>query len=259
MLRDVKAWKLTPIEQKTGAMLNMIMPYFDPGLLMLTVIFLVVGMVVSGRLKNKFAAYSQVPLRSGMSGKEVAEKMLCDHQIFDVKVESVEGHLSDHYNPAAKIVNLSRDVYEGRSISSAAVAAHECGHAVQHATAYAWLNMRTTLVPIVNFTSMLMNFVLFGMAFLAFASPMMGNTALMIIIIGQAMVTLFSLITLPVEIDASKRALAWLDSAYIARTSEESAKAKDALKWAAYTYVVAALASIATLLYFILRFTGNRN
>lgn len=238
-------------------MLAFLMPMFDPGLLLLTIIFLVVGMAVSGRLKNKFSAYSQVTLRSGMSGKEVAEKMLRDHQIYDVKVTSVQGQLTDHYNPATKTVNLSADVYSGNNVASAAVAAHECGHAVQHATAYAWLKMRTALVPVVTFSSMLMNIVLFGMGFLAFTTPHMGNTALLVIIIGQAMVTVFSLVTLPVEIDASRRALAWLDDAYIARTSEESAKAKDALKWAAYTYVVAALASIATLLYFIMRYMGN--
>jgi uncharacterized protein len=238
-------------------MLNFIMPFFDPVLLVITIVFLVAGMIVSGRLKSKFAAYSHVPLRSGMSGKEVAEKMLRDYQIYDVKVVSVQGQLTDHYNPADKTVNLSPDVYSGHHVAAAAVAAHECGHAIQHATAYAPLQMRTKLVPVVNIGSMLMNIVLLGMGFLVFASPHMGNIALMIVIAGQALVTLFALITLPVEIDASKRALAWLDQAYVAQTSEESYKAKDALKWAAYTYVVAALASIATLLYFIMRFMGN--
>lgn len=240
-------------------MLNFIMPFFDPVLLVITIIFMVAGMIVSSRLKNKFAAYSQEPLRSGMSGKEVAEKMLRDNQIYDVKVMSVDGQLTDHYNPAEKTVNLSHEVYSGTNISAAAVAAHECGHAVQHATRYAPLELRTKLVPIVNLGSTLMNLVLFGMMFLAFASPHLGNLALMVVIIGQGLITIFSLVTLPVEIDASKRAVVWLNDAYVAQTSDESAKAKDALKWAAYTYVIAALASIATLLYFIMRFMGNRD
>jgi Zn-dependent membrane protease YugP len=230
---------------------------FDPILLAITVVFMIIGMIVSSRLKSKFAKYQKTPLSIGMSGKEVAEKMLRDYQIQDVKVVSVQGQLTDHYNPATKTVNLSHDVYNGRNIAAAAVAAHECGHAVQHATAYSWLQMRSTLVPIVNIGSTLMNFILMGMAFLAYGAPHFGNTALIIVIICQGAITLFSLVTLPVEVDASQRALKWLDGAYIARNEQENREAKDALTWAGLTYFVAALASIATLLYFIMRFVGN--
>jgi uncharacterized protein len=230
---------------------------FDPVLLVITVVFTVIGMLVSSRLKSKFNKYSQTPLLSGLSGKDVAEKMLRDYQINDVQVVSVQGRLTDHYNPADKTVNLSHDVYHGRNIAAAAVAAHECGHAVQHATAYSWLQMRSTLVPVVNIGSTLMNFVLMGMAFLAFSSPHMGNMALLIVIGCQAVITAFSLVTLPVEVDASQRALAWLDSSYVARSQQESDEAKDALKWAGLTYFVAALASVATLLYFIMRYTSS--
>lgn len=228
---------------------------FDPILLLITIVFMVVGFIVSGRLKSKFAAYSEVPTSSGMSGKDIAEKMLRDNDIRDVKVISVEGQLTDHYNPATKTVNLSHDVYYGRSVASAAVAAHECGHAVQHAQAYAWLGMRSKLVPVVNISSRLMNFVFMAMLFLAFSSKMY-NAALLVIIFGQGAITLFSLITLPVEFDASKRALVWLNGAGITRPQEHE-KATDALNWAAGTYIVAALASLTTLLYFLMRYLGN--
>lgn len=234
-------------------------PFFDPILLLITGVFMIAGMLVSGQLKSKFSRYSQIRLLSGLSGKEVAEKMLRDNNIFDVKVTSVQGTLTDHYNPATKTVNLSEEVYNGKNISSAAVAAHECGHAVQHASAYAWLNLRSRLVPIVNISSMLMNIVLIGMGILAFSSPHMGNTALLIVIIGQGMITIFSLVTLPVELDASNRALNWLNHSQIARSNDEYSGAKDALKWAAMTYLVAALASIATLLYFVMKFVGRRD
>ena len=158
-------------------------PYFDPVLMGLTIFFMIIGMIVSRRLKSKFHKYSQTPLTSGLSGKEVAEKMLREHQLHDVKVVSVQGQLTDHYNPANRTVNLSPDVYNGRNIAAAAVAAHECGHAIQHATAYAWLNMRTKMVPVVQFGSMLMNFVLIGMVILAGVSPWLGNTALIVIIV----------------------------------------------------------------------------
>ena len=236
-----------------------ITPMFDPALLDITVVFMILGMIVSGNLKRKFAKYSKTNLLSGMSGKDVAEKMLREHQIMDVQVLSVEGQLTDHYNPAKKTVNLSPDVYNGKNIGAVAVAAHECGHAVQHATAYSLLQMRTQLVPIVNISSILMNVIFLFMFGLVFLSPHMGDIALMVIIASQGFITLFSLVTLPVEIDASKRALAWLDNAYVTRSQQESNEAKDALTWAAYTYFVAALASIATLLYFIMRFTGNRD
>lgn len=230
---------------------------FDMGLLLITVVFMVIGMFVSGRLKSKFKQYSEVPTSSGMSGKEIAEKMLRDSDIHDVNVVSVEGQLTDHYNPLTKTVNLSHEVYNGRNVAAAAVSAHECGHAVQHATAYAWLGMRSKLVPVVNFSSRMMNFIFMGMMFLAFTTQLY-NQALLAIIVLQSAVTLFTLITLPVEFDASKRALAWLDSSRITRGTEHE-YATDALKWAASTYVVAALASIATLLYFVMKYMGRRD
>lgn len=230
---------------------------FDPILLVLTIIFMVIGMAVSGRLKSKFALYAEMGTASRLSGKEIAEKMLRDHGISDVKVTSVEGQLTDHYNPATKTVNLSHDVYNGRNVAAASVAAHECGHAVQHATAYAWLGLRSAMVLVVNISSTLMNIVLFAMAIFAFVSQMY-NGALLVIIILQSAITLFSLVTLPVEFDASRRALVWLEQTGMMRGGQEHDAAKDALKWAAATYVVAAVASIATLLYFILRFMGSR-
>jgi len=230
---------------------------FDPILLVITIVFMVIGMIVSGRLKSKIAQYSKEQLSSGLTGKEVAEKMLRDNDIRDVQVISVEGQLTDHYNPANKTVNLSPDVYNGSSIASAAIAAHECGHAVQHATAYAWLQMRSTLVPIVQFSSSLMNFILMAGIFFAFMFHMY-NQMLLVIIVLQAAITVFSLITLPVELDASKRALVWLNSSRIAR-GEENAHAKNALGWAASTYIVAALASVTTLLYYVMRYTGSRD
>jgi Zn-dependent membrane protease YugP len=229
---------------------------FDFGLLAISGIFLLIGFLISSRLKSKFAQYSQERLSSGLSGKEIAEKMLRDNGIYDVKVTSVQGQLTDHYNPADKTVNLSDDVYHGRHVAAAAVAAHECGHAVQHATAYAWLGMRSKLVPVVQVSSMLMNFLVFGIALVAFSMPSMTNTMLLVFIICQAIITLFSVITLPVEVDASKRALAWLDNSRITH-SQEHEDAKDALTWAAYTYFAAALGAIATLLYYIWRFTGS--
>lgn len=230
---------------------------FDPILLVITIFFMVIGMIVSGRLKSKFAHYSQEPLRAGLTGKEVAEKMLRDNGIYDVKVTSVEGQLTDHYNPADKTVNLSTDVYHGRNIAAAAVAAHECGHAVQHATAYSWLTMRSKLVPVVNISSKMMNFIMMGALFFAFVSNLY-NQALLLIIICQAVIAAFAIVTLPVEMDASSRAVKWLDSTGIAY-GEEKAHARDALKWAGLTYFVAALASIATLLYFILQYTSRRD
>jgi uncharacterized protein len=230
---------------------------FDPILLVITIFFMFIGMIVSARLKSKFAKYSQEPLSAGLSGKEVAEKMLRDNGIYDVRVMSVEGQLTDHYNPADKTVNLSTEVYSGRNIAAAAVAAHECGHAVQHATAYAWLNMRSKLVPVVNFSSKMMNFIMLGAMFFAFATHLF-NQALLLIIIFQAIITAFAIITLPVEMDASARAIRWLDSSMVAR-GDEKAEAKDALTWAGLTYFVAALASIATLLYFILQYTSRRD
>jgi Zn-dependent membrane protease YugP len=219
-------------------------------------VMFIVGMIVSNRLKSKFKEYGQVPMRNGLSGREIAEKMLQDNGIYDVQVVSTPGFLSDHYNPANKTVNLSPEVYGGRSISSTAVAAHECGHAVQHAQAYSMLSLRSKIVPLVNISSRLSQWIiLIGLGFmLGRANP----TILLIGIILFAITTLFTIITLPVEYDASNRALKWLESSHIT-TGEEQDKAQDALKWAARTYVVAAISSVATLLYYILLFMNGRS
>ena len=226
-------------------------------IIIISLVFMVLGMVVQYRLKSKFAEYSKVPTSSGMSGKEVAEKMLKDNGIYDVQIISADGFLSDHYNPINKTVNLSADVYNGRTVSAAAVAAHECGHAVQHATAYSMLMLRSKLVPAVQISSTLSQWVIIaGLGFMGFGG---GNpTVLLIGIVLFAVTTLFSVITLPVEFDASARALKWLDNAHITK-SEEHSKAKDALKWAALTYVVAALASIAMLVQYILIYQSRTN
>jgi len=223
-----------------------------PSILIVSLIFLGISMLVSGVLKSKFKAYSRVPLSAGLTGGQVAQKMLRDNGIYDVKVVSVDGFLSDHYNPATKTVNLSPDVYNGISIAAAAVAAHECGHAVQHATAYQWLTMRSRLVPVVQFSSGIVQWILLAGVLLinAFPALLLGG----IILFG--LTTLFSIITLPVEFDASNRALAWLNRTNITNR-EEYPQAKDALKWAALTYVVAALASIATLVQYIMIFLGG--
>jgi len=212
----------------------------------------VIGMIISSTLKSKFQRYSQVGMSNGLSGAEVAQKMLNHYGIYDVKIQPHEGFLSDHYNPANKTVNLSPDVYSGRSIASAAVAAHECGHAVQHATAYKMLEFRSAIVPIVNVASMSLQYLLIGAFVLGNAFP-----SLMLITIGVfAITTLFSLVTLPVEFDASRRALAWLNSSGTA-SGPEYAGAKDALWWAAMTYVSAALSSLVMLIYLILRYTSR--
>ena len=219
-------------------------------------IFLV-SWLVSNRLQSKFAHYSQVQLRNGMSGKEIAEKMLHDNGIYDVKVTHVPGQLTDHYNPIDKTVNLSEAVYNQRNAAAAAVAAHECGHAVQHAQAYAWLNLRSKLVPAVNISSNLSN-ILIIVGFVLGAAAKMGF-GYWIAVAGVALfaiTTLFTFITLPVEYDASNRALAWLKSKNMV-TREEYAGAEDSLKWAARTYVVAALGSLAQLLYWVFRLMGS--
>ncbi len=214
-------------------------------------IFALLSFLVSARLKNKFAKYSKVPLT--MSGKDVAEKMLHDNGIFDVKVTSTSGILSDHYNPATKTVALSQAVYAGRNVAAAAVAAHECGHAVQHATAYSMLQFRSKLVPVVNFASMWMQWILLAGIIFIQSFPQ-----LMLVGIGLfALTTLFSVVTLPVEINASVRAVKWLDRAGIVSDTNKT-YAVDALKWAAYTYVIAALGSLAQLVYYIMIFLGNR-
>lgn len=220
--------------------------------------FMLLSWIISARLKSKFRKYSQVPMNYGMTGKDVAEKMLRENGIYDVQVISVEGELSDHYNPMNKTVNLSRDVYYGNHVAAGAVAAHECGHAVQHAQAYAWLNFRTALVPLQNATANIMNaifLVLFlGSMFVHGLFPI----ALPIIIFCYFVFTVFAFITLPVEINASSRALIWLNSAGIT-SYETHPKAQDALRWAAYTYVVAALGSLAMLMYWIMVYLGNRD
>ena len=222
-------------------------------------VLFVVGIVVSRRLKSKFKKYSQVGLRSGLSGREIAELMLRDNGISDVQVISVEGHLTDHYNPANKTVNLSPEVYSGRSAAAAAVAAHECGHAVQHAAAYSFLEFRSAMVPIQNLSSRILNFIIIGLLFFGFALKSFGlDTIFLVVVAAQFVITLFSLVTLPVEFDASKRALAWIDERGIV-TSQEHDMAKDALHWAAMTYVVAALAAITQLLYFVMLFLGSRD
>ncbi len=231
---------------------------FSPSLLVITLVFAAIGMAVSARLKNVFNKYSKVGLRSNLTGAQVAQKMLQDNGIFDVTIESVPGKLTDHYNPMNKTVNLSPEVYSGRSISAAAVAAHECGHAVQHAREYPWLQMRSQMVPIVNFSSRALNFVYIAMIFLAFSANLY-NQALLAIIFLQTAITLFTVITLPVEMDASNRALVWLRGSGVATSGAEMDGASTALKWAGRTYLVAALASLATLAYFIMSYMSRRD
>lgn len=213
---------------------------------------------VQWRFKSKFKKYSEIALSSGMSGAEIAKKMLEDHGINDVEIISVDGQLTDHYNPENRTVNLSPDVYHGRSITAAAVAAHECGHAVQHAKAYSWLQFRSAMVPVVGVASKLTQWVLIiGVVMLMFS----GNPIVLAVGVGAlAIVTFFAFVTLPVEFDASRRALAWLQTNKgIMQTSVENSQAKDALWWAAMTYVVAALSSLATLLYYASMLFGRRD
>lgn len=224
------------------------------GIYVIGIVFMLLSWLVSMRLKSKFNQYSQVAFRGNLSGAQVAAKMLADNGITDVRVMSVEGQLTDHYNPADKTVNLSPEVYAGRSVAAAAVAAHECGHAVQHARAYTWLGLRSKLVPAVSFASNWMQWVLLAGILTVQVFPYL----LLAGIVLFAATTLFSFITLPVEFDASNRALAWLDTSGIT-SSQEHDMAKDALKWAALTYVVAALGSLATLLYYVSIFMGRRS
>ena len=228
-------------------------------LILIVVGFGILGYVVSSKLKSKFKAYSQISLQANLSGKEVAELMLADHNISNVRVNCVEGQLSDHYNPMDKTVNLSPEVYYGRNAAATAVAAHECGHAVQHATSYAWLSLRSALVPIQNASGKILNIVLIAALFGGIALFSLPYEAVGAIIVGSyAILTLFSFVTLPVEFDASRRALAWVQTRNIV-TPSEYGMSKDALKWAAMTYVVAALASLATLAYYAFIFFGNRD
>ena len=211
----------------------------------------IISWLVSANLQRKFKKYSQAPL--GMNGRDIALKMLHDHGIYDVQVTSTPGHLTDHYNPAIKTVNLSESVYQQHSVAAAAVAAHECGHAIQHATAYGPLQVRSALVPVVHFSSNIITWVLLGGMFLIDVFPPL----LFIGILLFALTTLFSFITLPVEINASQRAIAWLSNAGVTNRSTDE-MAKSALRSAAYTYVVAALSSLATLIYYISIFMGRR-
>jgi len=224
------------------------------GYMVLAGIIMLMSWFVSNRLKSKFEFYSKLHLQNGMSGAEIAEKMLADNGIYDVKVISTPGQLTDHYNPSDKTVNLSESVYNQRNAAAAAVAAHECGHAVQHATAYSMLQLRSKLVPIVSFASNIVQWILL-------AGILMVNTFPSLLLVGIVIfsaTTLFTIITLPVEYDASNRALAWLKNKNMLNQAEY-AGAEDSLKWAARTYVVAAIGSIGTLLYYISIFMGRRN
>jgi hypothetical protein len=230
------------------------------GQILIFAAFAIISLIIGNRLKSKFKKYSLIPLDRGLTGKDVALKMLRDHGITDVNVVATEGQLSDHYNPATKTVSLSNDVFYGQNISAAAVAAHECGHAVQHASAYSLLQVRTALVPLQNVSAQVLNFI-FGLMFFGaifFGSILPVNVALMIFVVCYGIFTLFAFVTLPVEIDASNRALAWLADSGVTNYNNHE-QAKDALKWAAYTYVVAALASLVTFLYFLMMLLGRRD
>jgi uncharacterized protein len=228
------------------------------GALLIGLFFMLIGWIVGARLKSKFREYSQIHLSRDLTGAEIARLMLADHGLQNVQVISVEGQLTDHYNPSDKTVNLSQEVYHGRNAAAAAVAAHECGHAVQHAKAYSMLEFRSAMVPIQNVSAKVINFLFMLMIFGSFAasSILPWSTALLIIIVCYSVFTLFAFVTLPVEFDASKRALAWIESRGIV-TSKEHGMAKDALKWAAMTYVVAAIGALTTLIYYIMMFMGR--
>lgn len=223
----------------------------------IAIVTMLASWFVSHKLKRKFEEYSKFTLLSGLSGKEVAEQMLRDNRIYDVKVISVEGRLTDHYNPSDRTVNLSTDVYNGRSAASAAVAAHECGHALQHAQAYSMLELRSTLVPIQNISANILNVLMMVMIFggMLLVGPQTLPYVLLIIIACNLVITVFALITLPVEFDASNRALAWMESRGVTN-AEEHGMAKDALKWAARTYVVVAIGAFAQLLYYVMMYLG---
>lgn len=224
------------------------------GIYLIVILFMLISWLVSWRLKSKFDQYSQVSFRGNMTGAEIAARMLRDSNITDVKIQSVEGKLTDHYNPLEKTVNLSPEVFHGRSVAAAAVAAHECGHAVQHAQAYSWLTMRSQLVPVVSFASKWMQWILLAGILTIQVFPYL----LLAGIVMFAATTLFAFITLPVEFDASRRALNWLNNSGVT-SSQEHEMAGDALKWAAMTYVVAALSALATLLYYISIFLRRRD
>ena len=228
------------------------------GYLVIFGVFALISWIISAQLKSRFKKYSRIAIGNGMSGKDVAERMLRDNGITGVRVVPTKGSLSDHYNPATKTVALSHDVYYGQNVSAAAVAAHECGHAVQHANAYAPLKLRSALVPLQNISATILN-IIFTMMFFGFIF-FQGflNIGLVVIVAAYGIFTLVAFVTLPVEINASQRALAWLSNAGVTNYSNHE-QAKDALKWAAYTYVVAALSSLAMLVYFLLRLLGGRD
>lgn len=219
---------------------------------------MIISMIVQGRFKSKFSKYSEMPLSSGMTGRDIAQKMLNDNGIYDVQIISTPGQLTDHYNPSNRTVNLSPEVYSGRSVAAAAVAAHECGHAVQHAQAYSWLQFRSAMVPVVSLASKLVQWLLMlGVIVMAMSQ---NPTLLAIGVAALGITTLFAFVTLPVEFDASNRALAWLNSNKdIMASSSEYQGSKDALKWAAMTYVVAALSSLVMLLYYASMLLGRRD
>ena len=227
------------------------------GLILISGLFAVVGFILSARLKSVFAKYARVPVQSGLSGAEVAAAMLRHYGVGNVQITQSQGMLSDHYNPANRTVNLSPDVYHGRNVAAAAVAAHECGHAVQHATAYSMLKVRSALVPVVSISAQLQQYLfMFGFMLIG-ANSYFGNTLLLVAIAAFAVTALFAVITLPVEFDASRRALVWLESSGTA-IGVEHAGAKTTLWWAAMTYVVAALAAVVQLLFLLSRFLGSR-
>jgi hypothetical protein len=227
-------------------------------ILVIVIVFAIVGWLVSYRLKSKFREYSQTPLQSGMSGAETAVQMLRDNGIYDVKVLCVDGELTDHYHPKHKTVNLSYDVYHGRNAAAVAVAAHECGHAVQHARAYSMLEFRSMMVPVQSVSAKVLNIITLlsffgGLMFLGLPTQLV----LLVIIACYSVITLFSVVTLPVELDASRRALAWIEERGVVNSSEYN-MAKDALKWAALTYFVAALGSLVMLAYYVMQYLGLR-
>jgi hypothetical protein len=219
--------------------------------ILIIVVFMALGFYVQNRLKSRFKKYSKELLHNGMSGAQVAEAMLDHYGISSVNVVSVPGKLTDHYNPANRTVNLSPEVYEGRNVASAAIAAHECGHAVQHSTAYFWLGMRTKMVPVVNASSQIMRIIFFASIFGMYSLSLGGNTILLVLIAVQAVIASFAVVTLPVEYDASRRALVWLKGAGITNPHNHG-MAEDALKWAARTYLVAAIAAATQLLYYVM-------
>jgi hypothetical protein len=227
------------------------------GALIIGGFFMLIGWMVSSKLKNKFKEYSQIHLTKDLTGAEIARLMLADHGIRDVQVTCVEGQLTDHYNPADKTVNLSQEVFHGRNAAATAVASHECGHAVQHATAYSMLQLRSAMVPVQNVTASVLNFMTMAMMFGAFfaSNILPWKTAILLIIVCYAVFALFALVTLPVEFDASRRALAWVKTRNIV-TPAEYDMSQDALKWAAMTYVVAAIGAVTTLIYYVMMYLG---